>query len=744
MNHLIKLQNTFIFKGNHSSIGNATFAKDADHITLEKLVDLRDSLSILSKNHERKTLLDGFLVSIDYNRIIPKSRRVTLYFSNGSKWTSNNAIVGARFGYGKNNSIYHIITYFVPPDVMKLTLFRLNSCISLLETANCAKADNAFLNQLYAGKYAQILETIKMSKSNVGRMLVESANITSIHEPQYEEHLDENAVVTIYKTGKETLALMKELGIELPQDKIMDQTTLLLTPDEIHLLEEKAPYLIAMAVSDFSKLSLDDFGDGQVKPVSIPEPQNEPVIGVIDGPFDKSIYCAKWVEYHQEFSNDESIEAMAVSHGTEVTSLIVDGETINPWLKDGCGRFRVRHFGVTSGTSVLSFTLLKKIKKIVEGNPDIKVWNLSLGSTFEVKKNYISPVAALLDRLQYEYDVIFIVSGTNDAKCTGKMRMGDPADSINSIVVNAVKKNGMPASYTRIGPVLSFFRKPDISYYGGDIKEPLEGCDGLGETKIMGTSFAAPLITRKMAYMIYKLNLPREVAKALLIDSASKWNERGSNMDKKGFGIPPISIRNIVESQNDEIKFFVSGTADNYETISPEIPVPRYEDKYPYIAKATLCYFPYCDRNKGVDYTGTELDIHFGRVDKKNQIKSINDNHQADAGDYTNEKDARKFFRKWDNVKCIKEYDSGKKKAKKTYGSKEWRIQIKHKERIETQHSSKGTRYGVVVTLKAVDGKNRYDEFTSLCMGRGWLVVPIDIKQQIDIQQIAEEEIKWD
>lgn len=57
---------------------------------------------------------------------------------------------------------------------------------------------------------------------------------------------------------------------------------------------------------------------------------------------------------------------------------------------------------------------------------------------------------------------------------------------------------------------------------------------------------------------LYDLQSPftREVAKALLIDSASKWTEKESDMEAKGFGVPPISIRDIVESANDEIKFF--------------------------------------------------------------------------------------------------------------------------------------------------------------------------------------------
>ena len=56
---------------------------------------------------------------------------------------------------------------------------------------------------------------------------------------------------------------------------------------------------------------------------------------------------------------------------------------------------------------------MREIKKIVSENKDIKVWNLSLGSELEISKNFISPEAAILDQIQVENDVVFVVSGTN-------------------------------------------------------------------------------------------------------------------------------------------------------------------------------------------------------------------------------------------------------------------------------------------------------------------------------------------
>ena len=106
------------------------------------------------------------------------------------------------------------------------------------------------------------------------------------------------------------------------------------------------------------------------------------------------------------------------------------------------------------------------------------------------------------------------------------MKIGAPADSLNSLVVNAVDYSGKSASYTRSGPVLSFFNKPDLSYYGGTDEDRINVYAPYGKRGAYGTSFAAPWITRKMAFLIYKMGLTREVAKALLIDSAAGWKQR--------------------------------------------------------------------------------------------------------------------------------------------------------------------------------------------------------------------------
>ena len=52
--------------------------------------------------------------------------------------------------------------------------------------------------------------------------------------------------------------------------------------------------------------------------------------------------------------------------------------------------------------------------------------------------------------------------------------------------------------------------------------------------------------------------------------------------------------------------------------------------------------------------------------------------------------------------------------------------------------------FGVVITLKEMNGVNRIDEFMKLCMARGWLVNSLDVQNQLDIYVRAEEDLDLD
>ena len=747
MNSILHLKGQFKQRKNPNVFGPVNLPKGSV-VTAEHIKNMIRQLKNLENYWQTDRRIGGALVSVHYKCIVAKSNRLQILL--GEKGQHPNlAIRGAKFEEGfndKNRKVQkHVFTYFISLEALHKSIGYLEKCQEVLEHYYSGKITDKETALVNSGKFNDSI----MSKSSFLRVVVDANYVENFQLDRANEKIEDQSIVTIYKTGVNTADLLSKFGIDMINSKMIDETTLRLDPGEIEILQNHADYLIAMHVRNIAEIVLNDVEEIKFEgTISIPKPNNEPIIGVIDTQFDERVYFHEWVEYEKKVDSNIQLEQKDFFHGTAVSSIIVDGPSFNPKLQDGCGNFRVRHFGVATAGGFSSFTILKMIRDIVASNRDIKVWNLSLGSAMEIKPNFISPEAAELDRIQCEYDVIFVVAGTNkNNKMTGSIKIGAPADSLNSLVVNAVDFQGKPASYTRVGPVLSFFYKPDICYYGGDRDEKIIVCEPMGMAALCGTSFAAPWITRKMAYLIHIVGLSREVAKALIIDSAAGWNRQDNISYSMGYGIVPKRIEDIVQSQDDEIRFIMSGTIDEYETYTYNIPVPQNMNAYPFFAKATLAYFPSSDRNQGVDYTSTEMDLHFGRImekDGKAIIKAIDYNKQADEGIQSiYEEDARKLYRKWDNVKHISEALKEGARPRKAYAAGTWGLSIKTKERLAPK-AGRGLQFGVVVTLKEMNGINRIDDFIKLCMVRGWIVNTIDIQNQLDVYSKAEEDIEFE
>ena len=758
MNNILQLKGRFEQRPNNSKPGPPKLPK-GKAVESSHLVELAEQLTRILMYWQINTDIGGALVSVHYKHIVAKSNRLKVILAEGSKSPSE-SIRGAKFVWDEDTSgktvQKHVFTHFVRLDTLKKSIELLQKTAAVVDEFYAGTLTSEACEKIAdSGEYYG--ETL-IAKSTFLKVIVDGNYVESFEIDRAENDITQNSIITIYQTGVETKKLLSKFGIQIVDDRIIDGTTLRLRPDEAKLLYNNASYLVAMSLTDFAEINRDDITDEIEKwdeeEELIPKPLNEPVIGVIDTQFNEKVYFKDWVDYKNMLDRNIPLSDEDYKHGTAVSYIIVDGPHANPELEDGCGRFRVRHFGVATHSGFSSFAVLKLLRDIVANNRDIKVWNLSLGSKLEINPNFISPEAAELDRIQSEYDVIFVVAGTNIPKDSDKkdMRIGSPADSLNSLVVNAVDFKERSASYTRTGPVLSFFNKPDLSYYGGDgtrIDEKIAVChDNCGAAYVKGTSFAAPWIARKLAYLIQIMGLNREVAKALLIDSAAKWDRKDDISHRMGYGVVPKHISDILHSSNDEIRFIITGTSEEYETYTYNLPVPVINNAHPYYAKATLVYFPQCNRNQGVDYTSTEMDIHFGRItvnkSKKAMIKSIDNNKQSEDGlVILYEEDARKMYRKWDNVKHISEEIKERAVPRKAYDSGLWGLSIKTKERTVNRKKTP-LQFGVVVTLKEMNGVNRIDDFIKLCMARNWLVSRLDVQNQVDVYTKAEEEITFD
>lgn len=743
MNSILELKGKrFIQESRHGNFGgpamNSTKTVSAKNI--QKLID--DLTRVKKFWNENPHPFKGILLNVHYNKIVAKSNRIAGLLKGKE---SNHSIVGAKFN---NEKTCHIITYFIDTVDIDQSVALLAKTQTIIETyfANCiTKAqleDKSVIEKIPYSKFSVFKSTFKQIVADVS--YIEKFDV------ELPENPNNQSIITLYNVGMDSKQLLNSIGIDIISSRILDNQTVFLDENQLDVLFSNAPYLVSMSTVNLSDLSPDDFiHEYQEGMINIPAPTNEPTIGVIDTLFDNRVYFSNWVDFHDMIDENIPRNSNDYRHGTAVSSIIVDGPRLNPWLNDGCGRFKVRHFGVATSSQFSSFSIIKQIRRIIAENKDIKVWNISLGSDKEINDNFISAEASILDQIQFENDVIFVIAGTNKPNESIK-KIGSPADSVNSLVVNAVTKNGKSARYARTGLALSFFAKPDVSYYGGSEDEYIQVCEPLGSASVAGTSYAAPWIARKLSYLIEVLGLNRETAKALIIDSARGWNEKPTPEEVAlyGHGVVPIRIEDIVQTQDDEIKFVVSDVSEKWNTYNYNFPIPLKNDTYPFVARATMCYFPKCDRAQGVDYTNTELNLHFGRIDDNGKIKEVNEDVQnCDEIETTNayhilEGEARARFRKWDNVKYITEIPKSRPRAKKSYSNKNWGMEIKTNNRLNPK-DGEGIRFGVVVTLKEINGISRIDEFIKNCTLNGWLVNRVDIKARIDIHKKFNEEIEF-
>ena len=750
MNPLLQVKLRFTREKNNQKPG-ARNMRAKGETSLEKIDKLVENLrAVLRFYTDNPRVTEKMMVDIWYNDIIAKSNRVRELLK-PSRLSTNDTVVGARFSDAPEGEENHVITHYVDEKTIKKTIDELLIAKEFLRARLGGKAT--------ANNFSEPNSNIDYSGFSIGKnklrdLIIDCSVVDKFDVPRVTSVPDTDSfLITFYKSELSLSLLLEKLRIDdvhLPYTAYGDDT-ISVTKELFGIINDKIPYLISMISTDLSTILQEDIGPKTRDEHDIPAPQNEPVIGVIDTFFDDSVYFSAWVDNNDYISDLEGYlyDLSRRDHGTEVTSIIVDGPRMNPWLDDGCGRFRVRHFGVCSDR-ITTIRLVKKIQDIVNENPDIHVWNLSLGTDDEVSRNFVSFDAAVLDEIQSKKNVIFVVSGTNDNRTDKKemLKVGSPADSLNSLVVNSVRRDGQPAGYSRKGNILSFYNKPDVSYYGGDYDDRINAYTTYGTDGVYGTSFAAPWISRKMCYLIDIMGMPKEIAKALLIDSAAAWDYKSMSREKQavlGYGVVPVDVKRIVETESDEIRLVVYGTSDSYRTANYAIPVPKDEDnKYPYVARATLCYFPQCSRTQGVDYTDRELSLKFGRiVDDKGKISDINDNIQDDEDSRMDERQSRKEFRKWDNTKFISRIVKNNNKPVKSYDDHLWGISVTSKERLSKQMRSP-LNFGIVVTLKEVNGVNRIEDFIKACTLRGWIVNKIDVQNQLDIYASSQEEIHFE
>jgi len=245
-------------------------------------------------------------------------------------------------------------------------------------------------------------------------------------------------------------------------------------------------------------------------------------------------------------------------HGTFVAGLICWGNDLNPTINgvdsNPCGVFDLQVIpnndpskGKTE--SLLEQEFLIALDRALQGHAnEYKVWNLSLGTDTVCSLDEFSEFAEELDNMQEKYEVSFVISAGNYVNPplleyprspqqleAGRITM--PADSVLGIAVGSVshvdyKKNGpkehQPSAFSRHGAGPNYVIKPDLVHYGGSCSTDMAHIVGIrsvtetGSAENLGTSFAAPLVSKTLAQIYHQITpTPKPVlARALLTHHA--------------------------------------------------------------------------------------------------------------------------------------------------------------------------------------------------------------------------------
>lgn len=201
--------------------------------------------------------IGGALVSVHYKHVVAKSNRLKVLLAVKSK-SPNESIRGAKFIWemdADNSTVQkHVFTHYVPLEAIEESIKRLKICAQILQQNYKGKITSIDTENINSGAYSDE----RIAKSVFLKVIVDAHYVEKFKIDYPEKKIEGESIVTIYKTDIDTSTLLGKFGIDMINAKMIDETTLRLTPDEIELLMNNAPYLIAMSVKDFSEITREE------------------------------------------------------------------------------------------------------------------------------------------------------------------------------------------------------------------------------------------------------------------------------------------------------------------------------------------------------------------------------------------------------------------------------------------------------------------------------------------------------
>lgn len=498
-------------------------------------------------------------------------------------------------------------------------------------------------------------------------------------------------------------------------------------------------------------------------------PPDAPIVAIFDtGVHPAATLLAPWVSSTETFITgvDTNYE-----HGTMVASLVADAHGLNEHhasfpitacrVHDVCG---------LESSSARIGDLILRLRQALANRPDIRVWNLSLGTSFGVGDDGFSELAQELDTLSDLYSVLFVVAAGNYVDeprrgwpCDDSFmnRISSPADSVRALTVGAITHAdsklsyvaaGEPASYTRRGPGPVFTSKPDVVQVGGGFEVPWNAnvlgikvlSTNNGVIRDAGTSFAAPIVAAMAAQTWHALgNAPREhgltpsptLIKALMIHSAELASPPRDPLYRRyyGSGVPKDPMTALYDGPDSFTLVFEADMTKGTKWRKAPYPIPPsllVDGKFRGEVIMTAVYAPPVDGSTGAEYVRANVEVGFGTLEPDE------DGHpqfkgrlpmKGEKGTDGFEKAQIEHGGKWSPVKVHRKVFSG-------VSGTQWALQASMILRANEPMGQEAMRTVIIVTLRSVDGHDDiYNEGARALTAVNWVTQALPIHVPINV-----------
>lgn len=436
--------------------------------------------------------------------------------------------------------------------------------------------------------------------------------------------------------------------------------------------------------------------------IKVKEPvqgEEYPKVGLMDSGIEAIPHLSDWIEGANQNIANLADEDINLRHGTAVAGILNYGDELQGQAWTGCSPMKITSCIINTDEGYVRMyesEMIEHIKSSIRSNPDIKVWNLSQGSTTEVSDTSFSDFAIALDSLQKKFNVLICKSAGNiDNRKPNETRICQGADSIRSLVVASAAHEytgegdalvGQKSPFSRIGPGPEFLSKPDIAHYGGNTRTGICSFSETGYqcTSLRGTSFSTPRITAMAANLAHRLNrdFDPSLIKALLVHNATYPNTSGKDsrtlLKELGHGIPP-DINSILNNDDDEFTMIWQPDLTNDAQIR-DIPFPTSlvgEDGYFYgDITVTVVTDPILKTTEGNEYCQSDVEVLLQTYDRtryytlgavgtspryRNSIRLVNPKNMLGKDLYSKRARTAEYMEEWTLIETAQKYQPIKK-----------------------------------------------------------------------------------